>query len=179
MFLRPEESFLVVIDPQEKLLGVVWEASRVVKNIALLLRAAKEFEVPVVPTTQYRKGLGEYPEDLRSLLSEEPLDKVEFSVFNNSEIRQKIAALGKKKAILCGVETHICVYQTALSAQEAGYEVVVVADATSSRTPENMRYGLRRMEALGMAVVSTEMLIYEWLHKAGTPAFKALLPYLK
>ncbi len=180
MFLRPEDSLLILIDPQEKLVRALYEPERLIKNLSLLIRAAQVFEVPIVATTQYRKGLGEYVPEIKEVLGAvEPLDKVEFSVLKNPVIAEKIQALSRKTLVLCGAETHICVYQSALSAIEKGYKVVVVADASSSRSPENISYGLTRMRELGAVVVSTEMLIYEWLEKAGTPAFKALLPYFK
>ncbi len=179
-FLNPSSAYLMVIDPQEKLMAVVSEAERVVKNISLLLRLADTFGLPVIPTTQYVKGLGPYVEPLKELVSPYKLyDKVEFSAFKNETIKAACKELKRRTLILCGVETHICVYQTALSALMEGQEVVVAADATSSRSLENMKYGLERMREIGAQVFSTEMIIYEMLEKAGTEAFKALLPYLK
>ncbi len=179
MWIRPEESLLLVIDLQEKLLSVMWEAERVVKNSVLLIRAARQFGVPILGTTQYKKGLGEYVSEVKEAFEGEVLDKLEFSVLKNEAIEKKVRSFGRSTLVICGVETHICVYQTVLSAKELGFRPVVVADATSSRTPENMNYGLSRMRQLGVDVVSAEMLVYEWLEKAGTPAFKALHPYLK
>ncbi len=179
-FLKAEDLFLMVIDPQEKLMAVIDEADRVTKNIALLLHLAKVFSLPVVPTTQYEKGLGPYVAPLKELIEEyQTYDKTEFSAFKNEAISSACKKLGRKGVLLCGVETHICVYQTALSAKLLGYEPLVVADATSSRTKANMEYGLSRLRDLGVGIYSTEMVIYELLEKAGTPAFKALLPHLK
>lgn len=180
LFLNPKDLYLMVIDPQEKLMAVIHEAERVTRNISLLLRWAKVFEVPVIPTTQYAKGLGPYVEPLQELVKEyQVFDKVEFSAFKNEAILEACRRVGRSSIVICGVETHICVYQTALSALEEGQRVIVVADATSSRTPANMEYGLWRLRELGISIYSTEMIIYETLEKAGTPAFKALLPYLK
>ncbi|NPA48814.1 MAG: isochorismatase family protein [Thermodesulfobacteria bacterium] len=179
-FLKPEELYLMVIDPQEKLMAVIHEAERVVKNISLLFHLAEEFKIPVIPTTQYVKGLGPYVEPLRELASRYQIfDKVEFSAFKNEAVREAALKLKRHKLILCGVETHICVYQTALSALLEGQEVIIAADATSSRTPANMNYGLGRLRDIGAAIYSTEMIVYELLERAGTPSFKALLPYLK
>ncbi len=178
--LTPEEALLVLIDPQEKLVQALFESERLVKNLVVLLKAAQVFKVPILATTQYRKGLGDYVPQVKEVLGEtEILDKVEFSIFKNAEIVAKIKAQDRSVLVMCGAETHICVYQSVVSALEAGYSAVVVADATSSRSPENFRYGLDRMRDIGAAVVSTEMLIYEWLGQAGTPAFKELLPYVK
>ncbi len=179
-FLKPHELYLMVIDPQEKLMAVIHEAERVTKNISLLLHLAEEFKLPVIPTTQYVKGLGPYVEHLHKLVEKYQIfDKTEFSAFKNEAIKKAALQLNRQKLILCGVETHICVYQTALSALLEGQEVIIAADATSSRTPANMQYGLERLKEIGAAIYSTEMIIYELLERAGTPSFKALLPYLK
>lgn len=181
-FLRAERCFLMVIDPQEKLMAVIHEADRVTKNIALLARLAEAFRLPIILTTQYVKGLGPYVSELAPLFEGQVFyDKVEFSALKNPSIAAAVKSLEpvRDTMILCGVETHICVYQTALSGLLAGLRVVVAADATSSRTPANMHYGLEQLRALGAEVVSTEMIIYELLERAGTPEFKALLPYLK
>ncbi len=181
-FLNARRSFLLVIDPQEKLMAVVREPERVIKNISLLIRLAKIFEIPIIPTTQYVKGLGPYVPELAALLEGEIFyDKVEFSALKNQTIQKVIEGLRpiRNTVILCGVETHICVYQTAFSALLKGMRVVVAADATSSRSLDNMQYGLARMQELGAEIVSTEMIIYELLEKAGTSEFKTMLPYLK
>ncbi len=181
-FLQAERCFLMVIDPQERLMAVVQEAERVTKNISLLARLAQTFKIPMLPTTQYVKGLGPYIAELAPLFEGYTFyDKVEFSALKNQTIAAAVDLLQptRQTMILCGVETHICVYQTALSGLLKGLRVVVAADATSSRTLANMRYGLRRLRALGVEIFSTEMIIYELLGKAGTPEFKALLPYLK
>ncbi|OAG28195.1 isochorismatase family protein [Thermodesulfatator autotrophicus] len=181
-FLKPENTFLMVIDPQEKLMAVIHEADRVVKNISLLFHLAKTFELPIFPLTQYAKGLGPYVPELASLFEGQTFyDKTEFSAFKNEEIAAAIDKLRptRNTIIICGVETHICVYQTALSALIEGLDVVVAADATSSRTKANMEYGLAYLRDTGARVMSTEMIIYEFLEKAGTPQFKAMLPHLK
>ncbi len=179
-FLEAKDCFLLIIDPQEKLMAVVNEADRVKKNISLLIHLAKTFEIPIIPTTQYAKGLGPYVPEIASLLGETTyFDKTEFSALKNEAIAHQIRTLGRQTMLLCGVETHICVYQTALSALLEGLRVVVAADATSSRTQENMAYGLFRLRDLGAEVVSTEMIVYELLERAGTPEFKTLLAHLK
>ncbi|MBX6422342.1 isochorismatase family protein [Thermosulfurimonas sp. F29] len=169
-----------MIDPQETLLRVVQDRDRVVRNISLLIEAAQIFDVPIVATTQYREKLGTYPREIIERLKDLPLlDKMEFSALRNPQIRRAVSEKGRSSLIICGVETHICVYQTALSALEEGYRPVVVIDATSSRNRENFYWGASRLRDLGIAVVSTEMLVYEWLERAGTSEFRALLPSLK
>ena len=161
-------------------MGVVQEPERVVRHVSLLLHLAEVLSLPVIPTTQYAKGLGPYVPGVAELVRERTVfDKLTFSALEDEAIGRELASLGRRELVLCGVETHICVYQTALSALEQGYRVTVAADATSSRTLENMRYGLERLRDLGVAVVSTEMVVYELLRRAGTPEFKAMLPHLK
>ncbi|WP_456433888.1 isochorismatase family protein [Thermosulfuriphilus sp.] len=178
--LEAKDCVLMIIDPQERLMAAISEAERVEKNISLLIHLAKIMEIPIVATTQYAKGLGPYVSGLREFLTGTPFyDKIEFNALANPEILSVTKNIGRKEILLCGVETHICVYQTALGASLAGFVPRVVADATSSRNLENMTYGLNHLRSLGFPVVSTEMVIYELLRRADTTAFKAMLPYLK
>ncbi|MEW6220371.1 MAG: hydrolase [Thermodesulfobacteriota bacterium] len=181
-FLTPARCAFLVVDIQERLMAVIHEQERVAKNAVLLIRAAKALEIPIVPTTQYAKGIGPLVPPVAAELRDLTVtDKTEFGCFNNVAVRQRVGGLpaGIDTLILTGVESHICVYQTALGARQAGYRVWVIADAVSSRTPESHRLGLERMASLGVVIGSTEMLIYELLRQAGTPQFKALLPFLK
>ena len=181
-YLDPARCALMVVDIQERLMPVIDRRQQVVQNSALLIKAAKTLKIPVVATTQYVERIGELlPEITAELGSVRALDKIEFSCFNNPAISQTVSGLGKPidNLIICGVETHICIYQTALGALKAGYQVRVPADAVSSRDPYNHSTGLRRISDIGGVVVNTELIIYELLHKAGTPEFKALLPFLK
>jgi len=181
-FLVPEQCCLYVIDPQERLMAHIHEAERVVKNTGLMIRLAGEFLLPVLANTQYKKGVGPIVPELADLLSDVPCpDKVEFNGLANTEVRRELDRLSSSvdTLLLCGVETHICIYQTAMGALEAGYKVRVVADAVSSRTPENDRFGQVRLRELGAILQPSEMIIYELLRQAGTTEFKAMLPYLK
>jgi nicotinamidase-related amidase len=180
--LLPQECCLLVIDPQERLMAHIHEAARVSRNISLMLRLADVLEMPVLACTQYKKGIGPFVPELAGLLADKPcIDKTEFNALANSRVRQMLRYLPASvhTLLLCGVESHICVWQTAVGARRAGYEVQVVADAISSRTPENHAYGQQRLREIGAVLAPAEMIIYEFLHQAGTPAFKAMLPYLK
>ena len=180
MHLRGDECLLVLVDPQEKLVRVLWERERFLRKVILLLRAARELKIPVLATTQYRKGLGDYVSEVRELLGEEePLDKVTFSILADPGVRKHLEGFQRKQLVFCGAEAHICIYQSVVAALEEGYRVWVAADATSSRSPEDWRLGLAHLSALGAAVVPAETIVYTWLERADTPAFKALLPYLK
>lgn len=179
--LAPQQCALVVVDIQEKLLPPIHEKERLVRNSQLLVRAAKILSLPVIVTTQYSKGLGQTVAEIASLLPDvTPLDKLEFGCFGNGQFCSTVANLnGRNTLLLCGMETHICVLQTALGALAQGHRVHVAADAVGSRSELNWRLGLERMRNAGTVISSTEMMIYELLGKSGTPAFKEMLQYIK
>jgi nicotinamidase-related amidase len=180
--LEPEKSALVVIDIQERMMPAIPARDEVIKNSVLLMKAANIMGVPVVATTQYLARIGPLlPEVQAELGSRDALDKVEFSCFANKGINTAIKQLPKEvnTLIVCGVETHICVYQTVLAGMMNGYRMWVPADAVNSRAEMNYRTGLDRIREVGGVVANSEMIVYEWLQKAGTPAFKELLPYIK
>ena len=133
-------------------------------------------------TVQYAKGLGNTVPEIASMLPEtSPIDKLTFSCFGSDVFCSLLKRLPGRRttALLCGMETHICVMQTALGALREGYLVHVASDAVSSRTELNWKLGLGRMQAAGAILSSTEMMIYELLRSSGAPAFRELLPYLK
>ncbi|MGD9022562.1 MAG: isochorismatase family protein [Deltaproteobacteria bacterium] len=180
--LTPETSVLVVIDLQEKLLPRVLEPERVTANCILLVKLAQVMRIPVVVTTQYKKGLGDIVPEIRGVLPEVTLvDKVEFGCFTNERFVESLKALGvsRNTLILCGIESHICVTQTAQGALDGGYIVHIASDATSSRTQWNWRIGLNRMGVLGAVISSAEMIVYEILRRSNSAEFKAMLPYLR
>ncbi len=180
--LLPQECCLLVIDPQERLMAHIHEAARVSKNIGLMVHLAAAMSIPVLACTQYKKGIGPFVPELAELLADKPcIDKTEFNALANRGMKQLLGALPASvhTLLLCGVESHICVWQTAVGALQEGYEVQVVADAISSRTPENHAYGQQRLREIGVVLAPAEMIIYDFLQKAGTPAFKAMLPHLK
>jgi len=181
-FLFPEQCCLYVVDPQERLMAHIHGADQVVKNISLMIHLAGVLHIPVIANTQYKKGIGPVVPELVALLEGVPCpDKTEFNGLANPEVRQLFDGLPPSvdTLLLCGVESHICIYQTTMGALQAGYRVRVVADGISSRTPENDRYGKQRLRELGAVLAPAEMIIYELLEKAGTAEFKAMLPYLK
>ena len=179
--LDPAECALIVIDVQEKLLPAIFERDRVVKNSQLLVRAAGILNFPTIATTQYAKDLGETVADLKSLLPSNPIDKQMFSCFGSDVFCSMLKRLpGRRNTLLlCVMESHICVAQTALAALREGYMVHVASDAVSSRTPWNLNIGLDRMRAAGAVISSTEMIIYELLHSSATEEFKRMLAHLK
>jgi|SRR5271167_1145069 len=173
---------LIVVDIQEKLLPPIFNKEAMVKNAQLLIRLAKILSIPTMVTTQYSKGLGATVPEIASLLSDvRTIDKVEFSCFGSDEFRSGLKKLpGKHNTVLlCGMEAHICVAQTALGALNDGYLVHVASDAVGARAEWNWKIGLDRMRAAGAVISSTEMMMYELLRCSGTSQFKQLLPYIK
>ncbi len=180
--LDPKSSAIVIIDPQTKLMPAIFEADRVIKRCVLLLRLGQILSIPTVLTTQYAQGLGPLVSDVATAAPGiTPLDKTSFGCFGDENFlaHLKEVAPGRDTLLVAGVESHVCVTQTVLGALNAGYVVHVARDATSSRTLENWKVGLNRMERAGAVISSTEMMIYELLGKSGTPEFKAILPLLK
>ena len=180
--LEAENCALVVIDIQEKLLPPIHERERLVRNSQLLIRLARILDIPVIASTQYAKGLGNTVPDIASLLPNgDVIDKLQFSCFGSDVFCSLLKNMpgNRNTMLLCGMETHICVMQTALAALRNGYLVHVASDAVSSRSEWNWKIGLERMRTAGAIISSTEMMIYELLRSSGTPAFKEILPHLK
>ena len=180
--LEADQCALLVVDVQERLLPSIFNKESLVKNVQLLIRLAKSLSIPILLSTQYKQGLGDTVPDISSLLDQVlTVDKIEFSCFGCAAFRSAIKALhGRRNTVLiCGMEAHICVMQTAMGALSGGYLVHVASDAVGARTEANWRVGLGRMTAAGAVISSTEMMIYELLRCSGTQQFKELLPHLK
>ena len=179
--LTPEECCLHIVDPQQSLMKHIHEQQRVSAVIRLMVESARILHLPLIANTQYEKGLGPYVEELDSILEGVPkIDKTEFCSCRNRKTVQAINGLPGRvhTVLLVGVETHICIYQTAVGYLEMGMTPWIVADGVSSRTEANHRLGLRRLEKLGAIVGPAEMIIYELVARAGTPSFKAILPHV-
>jgi nicotinamidase-related amidase len=180
--LEPEHCALVVIDIQERLLPPIFQKEQLVSNAQLLIRAAGVMRIPALLSTQYSKGLGATIPEVSALLSgKAPVDKTLFSCFGSDEFCTLLKRLPgpRNTLLLCGMESHICVTQTALGALREGYLVHVASDAVSSRTEWNWKIGLDRMRAAGAIISSTEMMVYELMKSSSSEAFKEMLPYLK
>jgi nicotinamidase-related amidase len=170
--LQPDRTTLVVVDVQEGFRKAVPDFERVAKATATLVEGAEVLGVPIVITEQYPKGLGETAAEVAEHLPDgtHPLEKVVFSAAD----AEGFDLGGRDQALLCGVESHVCVSQTAIDLLEAGLEVQVPLDAVSSRTEENKRVGLHKMERAGAVLTSVEASLFELLGKAGTDEFKRI-----
>jgi nicotinamidase-related amidase len=180
--LEAERCALIVIDIQQKLLPPIFQKEQLVRNAQLLIRAAGILKIPTLLSTQYAKGLGDTLPEIASLLSNtQAVDKTLFSCFGSEAFCALLKRLpGQRNTLLlCGMESHICVMQTALAALREGYLVHVASDAVGSRTEWNWKIGLDRMRAAGAILSSTEMMIYELMRSSSSAAFRELLPHLK
>jgi len=177
--LKADECALIVIDLQEKLMKAMKDAEKVLNNTNLLLATAKQFEIPVIVTEQYPKGLGPTVAEIKNNLPEHSyFDKVNFSACGDS-FMDKITAVGRKTLIVVGTETHVCVFQTARDLLAAGYDVQVVSDAVCSRFDFNYLNGLDLMKEAGAVITNTETVVFDLLGCAGTPQFKVISPMVK
>jgi hypothetical protein len=175
MLLEKDKSCLIVVDVQEKLAHAVVNSKHIIERCEWLMRLASELDVPVLVCEQYPKGLGYTVEPIKSLLPHhEVFEKVTFSAYKDQAFRNAIEQLNRKQYILIGIETHICVLQTALDLVAAGAQVYVVLDAVAARHLSDHQAGIDRMKQAGVRIVSSEMIFYEWIKSAGTPVFKAL-----
>jgi len=174
--VSPETAALVLVDWQVRLEPAM-EAERLAfarRNASILLRAAAETGMPVIATEQYPKGLGSTVAELRGLLPMAPIAKTGFSCTDSGPFMEALAALERRVVVLAGMETHVCVWQTARELRARGYAVHVVGDAVLSRTAENRAIGLELMRAAGCYQTSTEVVAFDLVRGAKHPAFKAI-----
>ncbi len=185
MGLSAKKTALLIIDMQEKLFAAIHDKEAVLKNVKLLVHLAKTFELPILLTEQYPKGLGRTLPSLVELLDTDyrPIEKTTFSCLGDDEFAKEIQRLrgeGRNNLIVCGIETHICVYQTARDLKQEGtWKIHLAADATGSRTVANWTWGLELLRDEGIPIKPVETTLYELLKKSGTPEFKAMLPHIK
>jgi nicotinamidase-related amidase len=171
---------LVVIDFQEKLLPKMQRAEGVTAQAVKLIRFCRDTGIPVFWTEQYPKGLGPTVGEIaQELPDEEPFEKTVFGCFGAPGFADALEQASRGQLLLTGIETHVCVMQTALDALDRGFEVFVPKDAVSSRADSEYEAGLSRMARAGAEIVTTEMALFELLREAGTPEFKKALPLLK
>lgn len=174
MIIDRERSLLLVVDLQTKMLPVIEDHDEVLANALWLVRAAQRIGVPVAATEQYAKGLGPTVPEMRALLTAGAIGaKTRFSCVG-AECVARLPGADRAQAILIGVETHVCLMQSALELLEEGKEVYVVADCVGSRHKFDRDTALARMRQEGVRIVSREMVVFEWLAEADTPLFRAV-----
>ncbi len=174
MLMDAEKSSLLVVDVQDKLLHHVHGWQALLENVIWLVQVARKMGVPVMATEQYPKGLGHTAIELAREFPEGAVaDKVHFSCAA-AQCMSKLPGGDRPQMVICGMESHVCVMQTAIELKESGKEVFVVGDSVGSRSPSDKAFALERMRDHGIEIVSREMVAFEWLRKAGTPLFKEI-----
>lgn len=177
--LNSEETFLLIIDIQDRLAKAMEYGEKVIEKTDILISTAEEMDMPVIVTEQYPKGLGNTVPQLDvKLKNAKKFEKINFSAYIG-EIKEAIEQTEKKKVIMTGMETHVCVFQTARDLISNGYEVYIVSDGVCSRTKEDYLNGLDLMKSMGAIIISTETVVFDLLKKAGTPEFKLLSKLIK
>ncbi|MEH6632175.1 MAG: hydrolase [Halopseudomonas aestusnigri] len=180
MLMDAENSVVVVIDVQERLAPAINDLDNVLHANDLVLKTASELSVPVLVTEQYPKGLGHTIERFKDFYNPKNVfEKLSFSSVGCGPFMGALKKTGRRQVIITGIEAHVCVMQTVLQLLDERFDVFVVSDAVGSRTEDNKRLGLERMIRSGAEVVSSEMVMFEMLKKAGTPEFKTLSNLLK
>lgn len=200
MLLKRDDAVLVVIDIQERLLPFIHDAEFTIRQVVRLVRGFHILGLPILCTEQYRKGIGptdervveamvrpdsvdeplppmyppgsERPRSPAPPESFQPFEKMTFSCAEHPPFMEALRATGRRQVLLCGIESHVCVLQTALQLGERGFDVFLAADAVSSRSPRNVEIALSRMEREGVRLTSVEAGIFEMMHISGTPEFK-------
>ncbi|MBT8420528.1 MAG: hydrolase [Gammaproteobacteria bacterium] len=175
MLINTHNSWLLIIDVQEKLIPAIHNRDAVIDHCAWLMKVSDFMGVPMLVSEQYPKGLGPTVSQLRELAPKDAfMEKVHFSCVAAPQCDARISALGRTQVVIAGIEAHVCVLQTALDLAADGKQVFVVADAISSRDPRDVELAMKRMRSVGITIVSREMVLFEWAHKSDTTQFKQL-----
>lgn len=173
MLIHPDKSCLLVVDIQQKLAPAINEIDTVINNSEWLIKIANELNVPVLATEQYPQGIGPTVDAIKDHLDETNiLEKMHFSCMSDAGINERINTMRPDQLIIIGIESHVCVLQTAIQAKQQAREVYVVEDCVSSRNPADKKAAIERMRTLGINIVTREMVAFEWMQKAGTDSFR-------
>lgn len=173
--LRAADSLLLIIDVQTRLAPHVHEYGRVIEHCAWLSGVARELDVPVLVSEHYPEGIGHTVEELlKTAPAGSVMRKDHFSCVAEFACKQRIDATGRSQVVIGGMEAHVCVMQTAIDLQQTGKSVYLVADAVSSRVPEDAARAIERMQRSGVQIVTREMVLFEWAHRGGTEQFRQL-----
>jgi nicotinamidase-related amidase len=182
LLLDRTRAVVIAVDMQEPFLRTIFERDRVVSHCRLLIEAARTLNVPIVATLQYAERMGGLVPDITDALGSSQIstfDKMTFSCCGSDEVNIAIADSGRKQVLLCGVESHICIAQTALDLMQQGYQVHVALDAVSSRTASRHEIGLRKVLAAGVTGCSSEQAVFEMLETASASEFKSIHALVK
>lgn len=173
------ETTFILIDIQEKFLPVIYDIETVISNANKLVKGSSILKIPLIVTEQYPRGLGHTVNSISLENNQEIIEKIHFDCFGCNTFIERLDALNPKTLVIFGIESHVCVLKTCLSAISKGYHVHIVADAVSSRTSENKAIALERMRQSGAFIVSTEMILFQLIDQAGTDEFKEISKLVK
>jgi nicotinamidase-related amidase len=179
IMLKRDNAILVFIDVQGRLSELVAKHEQLFANLRRLLEGMNALDVPVIVTEQIPEKLGPTRDEFQELIKGPVIAKSSFGCCEEPAFFQTLETSGRKQVILCGIETHVCVYQTAIQLMATGHKVYIVSDAVSSRDPANKKLALRRMENEGIRLTGTEMVLFELLGDAKDPSFKSILNIVK
>ncbi len=174
-----ENAVFVMIDVQDKFVPVINDMKTVIKNANIMTKAAEIMQIPFIFTEQYPEGLGRTVDKIEVPPTAKPIEKIHFSCLDCKEFSDRLQSLNVEDVVIFGIESHICVLNTALDALKKGYRVHVVADAVSSRTKENKEIALERMRQSGIFIVSTEMILFHMLDHAKDDEFSQISELVK
>lgn len=175
-----EDSLLLIIDIQQAMLKVIDSWEMIAGKAKQLIQSANALEVPILITEQYKKGLGEtLPDLIQEVESPQIFQKEHFSACLEEDFIPTVQSFNRKKVIVVGMETHVCVLQTCLDLIKAGFQVYLAADAVASRVNDNRDIALDLLRQAGAVIASTEIIIFQWACRANTDAFRKILPIVK
>ncbi|MCP4293545.1 MAG: isochorismatase family protein [bacterium] len=178
--LVPERCILVVVDMQERFRDLIYDIDKVMAGSSRLIQFCQAVNIPILVSEHYSRGFGVTVTELRNLFKPlKPLEKIHFSCQANENFAKALKDSGRDQIILCGIETHVCIYQTAADLLRDGKQVAVAVDAVSSCSAANRQIGLHRLSEMGVQSMGVQMLMFELLHKAGTSEFKEVSGLLR
>lgn len=180
MRIKKDNTIGLIIDIQERLVPAIWEKEVLLKNCQILIRGLNELKIPLLVTQQYTKGLGETIPEIKSVIQDFSfIEKRDFSCCDEPVVMDKLSELGAKNIIVCGIESHVCVLQTAVDLKDAGFNPVVVMDCVSSRTRENVELAKERFRYEGIMMTSYESILFELTRSSVAAEFKAISKLVK
>lgn len=180
MRITKENTIGLIIDIQERLLPAMFEKESFLKNTLILIQGLKELQISIIVTQQYSKGLGETIQEVKSVIPDFGfVEKRSFSCCDEPVFMENLKKTGAKNIVICGIESHVCVLQTAVDLKAAGYNPVVVADCVSSRSAENIEIAKERFRLEGIIMTSAESILFELTRSSAAPEFKAISNLVK
>ncbi len=180
MRITKENTVGLIIDIQERLFPVMWKKEVLLKNCKSLIQGLQELKTPLITTQQYTKGLGKTLGELKAIIPRFTyIEKHDFSCYDEPTFSEKLNESGAKNIIICGIESHVCVLQTAIDLKDSGFNPIVVMDCVSSRTAENIEMAKERFRFEGIMMTSYESILFELTRSSGVPEFRAISNLVK